>query len=280
MKIVLIYNPKSGSALSAQELRNKCKQYGIVIEKLIPITKLTPKRLSSPIRNSVTIAAVGGDGTLSAVAGLLAGTRAIFAPLPGGTLNHFTKDLGIAQELDEALANLVNAKVRMVDVATVNGTVFINNASLGLYPSSLQVRSAYENKIGKWPAAVFSSFRAFIRFRSYTVTVGTETFKTPFVFVGNNQYELLNGGTRKRIDAGKLSVFITRTTSRAVLLKIALFTLVGRHQQLDEFDERLTDAVTIRTKRNELSVSHDGEVTRMRSPFHFEVRKKALRVRH
>jgi diacylglycerol kinase family enzyme len=280
MKIILIYNPKSGSALSAQELRNKCKQHDIVIEKLIPITKLTLKRLASHIRNGSTIAVIGGDGTLSAVAGLLAGTRAVFAPLPGGTLNHFTKDLGIAQELDEALGNLVHAKVRTVDVATVNGTVFINNASLGLYPSSLQARNAYENKIGKWPAAVFSSFRAFIRFRSYTVTIGNETFKTPFVFVGNNKYELLNGGTRTRINAGKLSVFIARTTSRAVLLKIALFTLIGRHHLLDEFDERLTDSVTIHTKRKELSVSHDGEVTRMQSPFQFEVKKKALRVRY
>jgi diacylglycerol kinase family enzyme len=280
MKIVLIYNPKSGSALSARELRSKCEQRGIVIEKLIPVAKLSSKRLLSSIQKGMTIAVVGGDGTLSAVAGMIAGSRAALVPLPGGTLNHFTKDLGIAQEFDEALSNLVKAKIRTVDVAVINGTVFINNASLGLYPSSLQVRNLYEDKIGKWPAAVFSSFRAFVRFRSYTVTVGNETFETPFVFVGNNKYELLDGGTRKRLDAGKLSVFIAHTTSRFVLLKIALFTLVGRHQLLDEFDERLTDSVTIHTKRRELSISHDGEVTRMKSPFQFEIRKKALRVRY
>jgi diacylglycerol kinase family enzyme len=280
MKIVLIYNPKSGSALSARELRSKCEQHGIIIEKLIPVAKLSSKRLSLSIQKGMTIAVVGGDGTLSAVAGMVAGSRAIFAPLPGGTLNHFTKDLGIAQEFDEALSNLMTAKIRTIDIAAINGTVFINNASLGLYPSSLQVRNFYEDKIGKWPAAVFSSFRAFIRFRSYTVTVGNETFKTPFVFVGNNKYELLNGGSRKRLNAGKLSVFIARTTSRVTLLKIALFTLAGRQQSLDEFDERLTDSVIIHTKRRELNVSHDGEVTRMKSPFQFEIRKKALRIRY
>jgi diacylglycerol kinase family enzyme len=282
MKVVLIYNPKSGSSLSATELRKLCKERSIVIATLIPIAKLRRSRLLPYINKGVTIAAVGGDGTLSAVAGIVAGTRAIFAPLPGGTLNHFTKDLGIAQDLGEALENMTRGSIHPVDIATVNGVVFINNASLGIYPSSLRARSSYEDKLGKWPAAVFASVRSLIRFRTYTVTVGGETFKTPFVFVGNNKYDLdeIGGAVRKRLNGGKLSIFIAQTTSRMTLLKIALFTLVGRSGQLDEFDIRSSDSLIIHTRRPKLSISHDGEVSHMKSPLTFEIQKKTLRVRY
>ncbi len=282
MRVVLIYNPKSGSSLTATELRKLCKKHGIVIATLIPIAKLHRSRLLPYINKGVTIAAVGGDGTLSAVAGVVAGTRAIIAPLPGGTLNHFTKDLGIAQDLDEALENMARGSLHSIDVATVNGIVFINNASLGIYPSSLRTRSSYEDKLGKWPAAVFASIRSLVHFRTYTVTVGGETFKTPFVFVGNNKYDLdeIGGAVRKRLNGGTLSIFIAQTTSRATLLKIALFTFIGRGGQLDEFNIRNADSLVIHTRRPRLNVSHDGEVSHMKSPLTFEIQKKTLRVRY
>jgi diacylglycerol kinase family enzyme len=280
MKVVLVYNPKAGSRYSEAELRDLCRKYDISIEKSIPVSDKLTSALVPFIQKGATILTIGGDGTLSSVAGMIVGTNAVFAPLAGGTLNHFTKDLGISQNIDEALSRLPNAKVRSVDVGDVNGTVFINNSSIGLYSSSLHMRDRFEQYVGKWLAATISSIRALIRFRTYTVTIDDETFHTPFVFVGNNEYVLkgISGVTRESLTKGVLSVFIARTTSRLVLFKIVLFALVGKMHLLDEFDERKTTKLRIESRRKRLSVSRDGEVMRKRPPLTYVMKPGSLRI--
>jgi diacylglycerol kinase family enzyme len=280
MKVVLVYNAKAGSGLSSAELRILFGKHNISIDALVSVDDTMNHKLAPFIKKKATIVAVGGDGTLSGVAGLIAGTQAVFAPLPGGTLNHFTKDLGISQDIDGAIAKLAQANVRTIDVARVNGIVFINNSSIGLYPSSLRMRDRFERYLGKWLAAIVSSIRTLIRFRTYNVTIGNETFHTPFVFVGNNVYSLegIGGVTRTALDKGILSVFIARTSSRLVLFKIVLFALIGKMHLLDEFDERKTTKLSIETKRRRLNISRDGEVMRLKSPLTYEIQPGVLRI--
>ncbi|MDN5274395.1 MAG: uncharacterized protein JWP06_296 [Candidatus Saccharibacteria bacterium] len=280
MKVVVVYNPKSGGGLTRSELRALFNKYDLTIDTFVPIDDKMSRKLAPFIKKKATIVAVGGDGTLSGVAGLIAGTPAVFAPLPGGTLNHFTKDLGISQDIEEAVARLSHAKIQEIDVARVNGTVFINNSSIGLYPSSLRMRDRFEQYLGKWLAALISSIRTLVRFRTYNVTIGDETFRTPFVFVGNNIYSLegLGGVTRNRLNKGVLSVFIARTSSRLVLFKIVLFALIGQMHLLDEFDERKTTRLSIVSKRKRLSVSRDGEVMHLKPPLTYEIQAGVLRI--
>ena len=282
MNIVLVYNPKSGSALTADELHAACRKHGITLDALIGIDETLGKRLEPFIEEGATIGVIGGDGTLSAVAGFVSGSKAVFAPLPGGTLNHFTKDLGISQDIDKALADLAMSKVRTIDVGTVNKTVFINNSSIGLYPSSLRVRNRLVDCLGKWPATLMASLRTIVRFRTYEVTIGGETFHTPFVFVGNNEYIIngVSGVSRGALNGGTLSVFIARTVSRWKLLKIVLWALIGRVRQLDEFEVRTTTSLQIATKRRYLSVSRDGEVDHFTSPLQYNIHPRALKVRY
>lgn len=280
MNIVLVYNSKAGGKLTASKLRELCAEHGITIGTLIPIDDNLAQTLAPFIKSKAIIAAVGGDGTLSGVAGIVAGTDAVFAPLPGGTLNHFTKDLGISQDLNEAIAKLSHAVTRTIDVAKVNDTVFINNSSIGLYASSLRMRDRFEQYLGKWLAAIISSVRALVRLRTYNVTIEDETFHTPFVFVGNNIYSLKDGLARTALDDGILSVFIARTSSRAVLLKIVLFALIGKTHLLDEFDERRTTRLTIESRRRRLSVSRDGEIMHVTPPLVYTVQAGALRIRY
>lgn len=280
MKIVLVYNPKSGSSLSASILRRRCQAAGIEIKKLIAIKDGFESKLAPFIEKGDIIGVIGGDGTISAVAGLVAETRATLLPLPGGTLNHFTKDLGIAQDIDEALRRAVGAKPRLIDVGCVNDTIFINNSSLGVYPASLLTREEFENRVGKWPAAMAASLRALVRMKTYNVIVSGHTFTTPFIFVGNNHYRLdkIGGTERKHLDKGVLTVYIVKTRSRRMLLKIALFALIGKAEQLPDFEIFHPKRLTIDTKRPTVSVSHDGEVSKMTTPLDYEIKKKALRV--
>jgi diacylglycerol kinase family enzyme len=280
MKVTLVYNQKSGKAQRLAELRELFGKYNIEIEKAIPLDEAFKRRLKHAVDTGATIATIGGDGTISAVAELVAHTKATLAPLPGGTLNHFTKDLGIPQDLDEAVKRLMKAKVYTLDAASVNNRIFINNSSLGLYPSTLQVRTKLEEKIGKWPAAVIASFQALLRFRTDRIEIEGETVRTPFIFVGNNEYAIDSVGiaTRKRLDRGELSLFVAHTVARMTLLKVALLSLAGKSSELREFDVRKVTEVTIKPRRSSLHVSRDGEVVRMQAPLHYKVHPGALKV--
>ena len=281
MKVIFVYNQKSGSALSKSELRKLCRQYGIVIEQFVELDDKLEAHLKPHIKNKAINAVLGGDGTLSAVASLVAGSDAVLAPLPGGTLNHFTKDLGISQDINEALRALSHSRPMRIDVAAVNDKVFINNSSIGLYPSSLRERNRLEDRFGKWFAATIASFRALIRFRTYEVTINDKTFHTPFVFVGNNDYKIDSFGTveRKNLTNGILTIYIAQTTSRFVLVKIACMALIGRAAELREFDMYHSRHVTISVRKKHISVSFDGEVRRMSSPLRYEIRPLQLTIR-
>ncbi len=276
----MVYNPKSGSALDTNTLRQKCDATDITIDTLIAINDRLESELKPHIEKAATIGVIGGDGTVSAVATLVANTKATLLPLPGGTLNHFTKDLGIAQSIDDALHQATTQTPRTVDSACVNDLRFINNSSIGIYPSTLHERKEIEPKFGKWTAAVIASFRSFARLKTYQVTIDGETFDTPFIFIGNNRYELdtLGGVERSSLDQGVLTVFVAKTQSRLALLKIALFALIGKAAELDEFDIFHPSNLTVKAKKSILSVSHDGEVSKLSSPLTYTIEPNSLKI--
>src|SRR3712207_2666906 len=105
------------------------------------------------------VVAGGGDGTVSAVASALAGSGKTLGVLPLGTLNHFAKDLAIPLDLGAAVETIVRGRVAEVDVGEVNGRVFINNSSLGLYPQIVAHRQEQQEQLarGKWAAFAWAT---------------------------------------------------------------------------------------------------------------------------
>lgn len=281
MHITLVYNSKSGSALSKDELQKKFDKADIKIDKFVVIEKGFEKQLVEVVESAGIVAAIGGDGTISAVAGLLANTKATLAPLPGGTLNHFTKDLGIPQDIDEAILRLKKLRPKQIDIASVGEQFYINNSSIGLYPSSLHDRKDIQPKVGKWPAAVLASLRSLFRFKTYSVIIEKKEYDTPFVFVGNNRYAIdsFGGANRDKLNEGLLSVYITKTKSRLKLIKIFVLALFGAINNLPELDEFYVKSLDIHIKRKKsLSVSYDGEVSRLEVPLNYKIHRKALWV--
>src|SRR5436190_19053332 len=99
------------------------------------------------------VVAGGGDGTVNLIAAALLGSGKHFGVIPLGTLNHFAKDLNIPLNFDEAVQNLLSGSAVQVDVAEVNGQIFLNNSSLGLYPTIVRERVKHQRLgSGKWPA--------------------------------------------------------------------------------------------------------------------------------
>lgn len=280
MNLVVVYNSGAGSAQSQVKLQQACANAAITVTEYISFDDSLAKKLAPHITQGAHIAVYGGDGTVSAVAQIVAGTAATLVPLPGGTLNHFAKDLGIAQNTETALSNLKNAKTQTVDIARINDTIFLNNSSIGLYPQSLRTRETLEPKIGKWPAAIVAFARAFFAFKIYHVTIDDTTFTTPFIFVGNNRYVFGDKGflERERLDEGILTVFVADTTSRFGVLALGAAALFRKQHYAKRLREFQAKKLTITTQKSAISVSHDGEVSNMMTPITYKVEQKTLRV--
>ena len=230
--------------------------------------------------------AAGGDGTISTAAAALAGTDIPLGVLPFGTLNHFAKDLGIPLELETSVQNIIENNAIAVDVGEVNGRVFINNSSLGLYPDIVRDRERQQSRLGrgKWRAFLWASLSALRRFPFLIVRIEVESTKrdfiTPVVFIGNNEYQMqgFDIGARESLERGVLSIYIVKRQRRASLVRLSLAALLGRLEQARDFESLTATELVIETNRKHLLVSTDGEVQRMRSPLHYRIRPRELRV--
>ncbi|HYJ46776.1 MAG TPA: diacylglycerol kinase family protein, partial [Pyrinomonadaceae bacterium] len=207
--------------------------------------------------------------------------------LPLGTLNHFAKDLKIPLDLEGAARVLFEGQEIRVDVGEVNGRIFLNNSSLGLYPNIVRYREKQQERLGrgKWPAFVWATLTMLKRYPFLNVRLSTDEQtlirRAPFVFIGNNEYEMesFQIGARSCLDKGQLSLYVAHRTGRLGLLRLALRALFGGLRQEHDFDAMCTKEIWIETRRpKRLRVATDGEVSIMTTPLHYRVRPGALRV--
>jgi diacylglycerol kinase family enzyme len=177
-------------------------------------------------------------------------------------------------------------RIGQVDVGTANDRVFVNNSSFGIYPSIVDVREALRRQgHRKWPAMAIATLRVLRRYRGVRVSLDIDgrrrTWRTPFVFVGNNEYTIegIGLGARARVDEGKLFVYVTpRLRARELPLLFAK-ALIGRARQSGEFEIMPATEVWIHTSRSRhVQVAFDGEVSRLRTPLHYRTHPRALRV--
>jgi diacylglycerol kinase family enzyme len=214
------------------------------------------------------------------------GSGVPFGVLPLGTLNHFAKDLGIPLDLDDAVRNLAEGVPRQIDVGEVNGRIFLNNSSLGLYPDIVRDREQQQRRLGrgKWPAAMWATLAALRRypFLSLRLTVKGETLarRSPFVFIGNNRYTMqgLSIGERDCLDDGLLSLYVAQKPTRLGLLRFAIDALRGKLGSERDFDVLEAEGFEIDTRHHRVRVATDGEVTVMNPPLRYRVRPGALTV--
>jgi diacylglycerol kinase family enzyme len=236
--------------------------------------------------NSQIIVAGGGDGTVNAVANELMGTSITLGVLPLGTLNHFAKDMHIPQDLEGAARNLITGRAVAVDVAEVNGRIFLNNSSLGIYPRIVRHCEEQQKKKSrnKWVAFAQASISVLEHYSLLRVRLRVDgkelSRKTPLVFIGNNRYEMegLNIGERRRLDAGELCLFVAKRAGRVDLLRLAFRALFGRLHEAGDFDALITTQFLIETRRSGTSVSTDGEVNQMNTPLNYLTHPGALHV--
>ena len=143
---VLFFNPRSGGGKAERfSLAAEARARGIEPIELKPGDDLETLVRDAVDRGADALAMAGGDGSQAIVAAIAAERGLPYACVPAGTRNHFALDLGVDRDdVVGALDAFVDGGERTVDLAEVNGRVFVNNVSLGLYAEAVQ-REGYRD---------------------------------------------------------------------------------------------------------------------------------------
>lgn len=236
--------------------------------------------------NVGVVVAAGGDGTLNAVASKLMGTDIPMGILPLGTFNYVARVLNIPLDLLDAAKTISEGQPRSVHVAQLNQHIYLNNASLGLYPLFIQKREQFNKHFGRFPLHAYTSaLDVLIRDRKelkLEVEVDGQRYpvKTPLIFFGNNQLQLAEMKLRiaEAAEAGKVAGVVVAKSDKRTLFKTLWQLIKGNLDQASDVYSFAADEVIVHSKRIKLTVAVDGEIVTMTPPLKITVRKHALNV--
>lgn len=233
-----------------------------------------------------TLVAAGGDGTVNALAHAMLGRNVNLAILPLGTFNFVSRGLGLPDNPEAAARAILAGHPHRISVGSVNGQVFLNNASIGIYPRILQRREALYARWGRSRLlAYFTVLATLVRFQAPRRMVihadGTRhDLKSPLVFVARSAYQLEQFGLSGAdlISDDHFAVFVALGGSRWHLIKLA-FHLASRRLQPGT-DVMLFAArdMEIQPGRRRPRIAYDGEKRRMRAPLRFRIHDHALSI--
>lgn len=287
-EILIVMNPRSGKKHTGE----KARQLRAEVENFpgrFVIREVRGREIEATVKAAVadgyrTIVAAGGDGTICTVASSLVGTGCRMGVVPLGTFNYFARGHGLPETVPDALRVLMAGETRPLDVAEVNGRVFLNNASLGAYAKVLESRERIYSRYGRSRvAAYWSVLLALLDFRArlwMTVTVDGEVhrFKTPMIFIANNpfQLELFSLAGADLIRDGKLVALVAPDVDRWGLIAFAIRLALGTVDQDRNVRLLAGRDILVETRRRGTVVARDGERSRMRAPFRFLLHSGAL----
>jgi diacylglycerol kinase family enzyme len=268
---VLFVNPASGGGRAAQAgLIERARERGINARVLGPHDDLAALVDEAADDGADALGVAGGDGSLGVAAAAARAHGLPFVCIPAGTRNHFALDVGVDRDdLVGALDAFGDHGVeRSIDVAEVNGRVFLNNVSLGIYGEAVQqaaYRDAKLRTLLETTAEVVGPSRAAPELRLVD-DLGREHRHPAVVLVSNNPYALdrpVAPGTRPRLDGGELGIVV-----------------LDRPRPRADPPARVWSATHLAVDATaSVHAGVDGEAVELDAPLAFVIRPGALRVR-
>jgi diacylglycerol kinase family enzyme len=294
----IIYNQKSGFHAAQQDevyerLMTFWTQHGFEIQvfelnQKVDFDELMKSVLSRHQQADLrgVVVAAGGDGTLNAVAKRLMHTNIPMGVIPLGTFNYVARVLDIPIDVFAAADVIATGKFREVHVATINDQIYLNNASLGLYPLFIKKRELYNQHFGRFPLNAYTSgLDVLLReHKSLKLSINVDGQKypvaTPLIFFGNNQLQLCDMKLRIAECAanGKLAGVVVAKSDRFSLLKMLLKLIQGKIEQTPDVYTFCAENITVGCKKDKVTVAIDGELMELETPLNFSVQKSSLKV--
>jgi diacylglycerol kinase family enzyme len=282
---VLLMNLRSGGGKAERfRLVDLCRQRNIEPIVLRQGDDLRQLAEDAVARGADVLGMAGGDGSQALVASVASEHGIPFVVVPAGTRNHFALDLGLDRDdVPGALDAYADGVDTVVDLAEVNGRVFVNNASLGVYAKIVQSADYRDAKVHTvaamlpdllGPAATPLDIR-------FTLPSGQEAPAAQLLLVSNNPYEvaqLRGGGTRQRLDGGVLGVVSVRIDTAADAERLAALELAGNVRRFASWNDWTASEFEVRSA-GPVDIGVDGEALTLQPPLHFVIRPGALTVR-
>lgn len=294
----MIYNEKSGFHATKndkiyEQLMTKWSDYGFEIQVFDIGSEANFKVLMDKVKarhklydNVGVIVAAGGDGTLNAVASELLHQEISLGVLPLGTFNYVARVLNIPLDIIQAADVIATGESRSSHVARINDRIYLNNASLGLYPLFIKKRELYNRKFGRFPLHAYTSgLDVLIRDRKelkLEIEVNQQKYpvKTPLIFFGNNQLQLqeMNLKIAKCAEIGEVAGVVLARSDKMSLFKTLFQLIRGQLENAADVYSFSGEKVTVYSKKAKLTVAIDGEITEIATPLKFNVDKNALKI--
>ncbi len=271
---VMFYNPLSGGGKAQRfHLADEARR-----RRIDPIELRRGEHLEQLVRDAVRdgadgLAMAGGDGSQAIVAMVAAEHGLPYACIPAGTRNHFALDLGVDRDdVVGALDAFVDGGERLVDLAEINGRVFVNNVSLGLYAEAVQRAGYREAKIRTLLGTVPDMLGPDAEAPALSWAGPDGDSSAVALLVSNNPYRLgraLGSGTRPRLDDGTLGV-----------AELAPMRQRDDGAPTASLHLRQWSASSLAIESDgPVAAGIDGEATMLDPPLRFEIRPAVLRVR-
>ena len=278
--VALVINPASGDGTGARivdEVRAALPRTEIV--ELTEDDDVETVLAETAARVEV-LAVGGGDGTVACAAGIAARAGVPLAVFPGGTFNHFAKDIDCAS-VSQTVTAISNGTAAYVDLVCLNEEhMVINTASIGAYPTYVQLREKLEHRLGKRVAGIYALLLTLRRETPVRIRYDDKTLETELFFLGNATYfpSGFAPSQRPRLDDGLIDVRILETGRRFARWRIALSVASGRLERSPLYHELRVPEFRFVTLDGPTRVAHDGEVGELLSEASFSVRYRALPV--
>jgi diacylglycerol kinase family enzyme len=282
---VLLMNLKSGGGKAERfGLVELCRERGIEPIVLHPGDDLRKLAEDAVARGADLLGMAGGDGSQALVASVASQHGIPLVVVPAGTRNHFALDLGLDRaDVPGSLTAYEDGVDTKVDLAEVNGRVFVNNASMGVYAKIVQSADYRDAKM-QTAAAMLPDLigpEATPLDLRFTLPSGQEAASAQLLLVSNNPYQLARlrgGGTRERMDGGTLGIAYVRVETAADAEKLAALELAGQAQRFASWSEWTTPEFEVRSS-GPVEIGVDGEALTFDPPLRFVIRPGALTVR-
>jgi len=267
---VLFVNPTSGGGKAVRAaVPERARERGIEVIVLSPGQNLAALVDDAVTRGADALGMAGGDGSLAVVAAEAQEHGLPFVCIPAGTRNHFALDVGVERhDLVGALDAFTDGVERRIDVAEVNGRLFLNNVSLGIYGDAVQsprYRDAKVRTLLETARAVLGPSRAAPELHLVD-DLGREHSHPAVVLISNNPYALdrpLVTGTRPTLNSGRLGIVV-----------------LDEPRDARRGPERAWSATSIEIDAPEpVHAGVDGEAVDLSPPLKLVIRPAALRVR-
>ncbi|MEO8696966.1 MAG: phosphatase PAP2 family protein [Acidimicrobiales bacterium] len=274
--LTVVLNPSAGSARSGDPIGflrdelprasfNVLDEGGDLIEAL------------DAASNGDVIGIIGGDGSINAAADVALRTRKPLAVFPGGTLNHFARDLGL-DTLDGTVEAIRAKSLGSVDVGRIDGAPFLNTASFGSYAALVDMREQHEERFGKWLAMGWALIRILRRAEPVDVTINGTRRSIWLIFIGNGEYGPpgLAPSWREHLDDGVFDVRYVEDTGPYSRLRLIAAVLTGQLTRTNTYTRELLPTIEIESHRGPLRLARDGET--FDGPSTFTIEKSSTRL--